>query len=50
MYEGDGVKEGSVISVVTQMKIELKVKASKAGTVSWVYKNNKQHEISEGVL
>jgi biotin carboxyl carrier protein len=47
---GDVVKEGDVICVVRQMKMELEVRAPRAGTVSWVLEAEEGEEVSEGVL
>jgi pyruvate carboxylase len=48
--EGDVVKEGDVICVVRQMKMELEVRASKAGRVTWVTDVEDGEEVAEGVL
>jgi len=50
VFEGDEVKQGSVIAVVRQMKMELEIKASKAGRIVWVYEGDEGDEVGEGVL
>lgn len=50
VYEGDEVKQGSVIAVVRQMKMELEIKADKAGTIVWVYEGDEGDEVGEGIL
>jgi pyruvate carboxylase len=47
---GDVVKEGDVICVVRQMKMELEVRASKAGRVSWVMEVEDGEDVIEGTL
>jgi pyruvate carboxylase len=48
--EGDIVKVDDVICVVRQMKMELEVRASKAGKVTWVTDVEDGEEVAEGVL
>ncbi|KAF2421140.1 hypothetical protein EJ08DRAFT_653555 [Tothia fuscella] len=48
--EGGIVKEGDVICVVRQMKMELEVRASKAGRITWVTDAEDGEEVGEGVL
>ncbi|KAK0650678.1 Pyruvate carboxylase, partial [Lasiodiplodia hormozganensis] len=48
--EGDIVKEGDVICVVQQMKMELEVRSARAGRVTWVFEGEEGDEISEGTL
>jgi pyruvate carboxylase len=48
--EGDMIQEGDVICVVRQMKMELEVRASKAGRVTWVTEIEDGEEVGEGVL
>lgn len=48
--EGDLVKEGDVICVVQQMKMELEVRSARAGRVAWVFEGEEGDEISEGTL
>jgi pyruvate carboxylase len=48
--EGDVVREDDVICVVRQMKMELEVRAPKAGRVTWVTDVEDGEEVGEGVL
>lgn len=48
--EGDLVKEGDVICVVQQMKMELEVRSHRSGRVSWVLEVEEGEEVGEGML
>lgn len=48
--EGDEVRKGDAVAVVRQMKMELEVRASRAGRVGWVYEGEEGDEVAEGVL
>jgi biotin carboxyl carrier protein len=48
--EGDVVKEGDVICVVQQMKMELEVRSHRSGRVSWVLEVEEGEEVGEGML
>jgi pyruvate carboxylase len=48
--EGDLVKEGDVICVVQQMKMELEVRTPKSGRVTWVTEAEDGEDVGEGVL
>ncbi|KAK5175518.1 uncharacterized protein LTR77_000657 [Saxophila tyrrhenica] len=48
--EGDVVKEGEVLCVVRQMKMELEVRAPWAGTVKWVNDVEDSETVNEGLL
>jgi pyruvate carboxylase len=48
--EGDSVKEGDVICVVQQMKMELEVRTPKSGRVTWVTEAEDGEDVGEGVL
>jgi biotin carboxyl carrier protein len=48
--EGDVVKEGDVICVVQQMKMELEVRTPKSGRVTWVTEAEDGEDVGEGVL
>jgi pyruvate carboxylase len=48
--EGDVVKEGDVICVVQQMKMELEVRTPRSGRVRWVTEAEDGEEVAEGVL
>lgn len=48
--EGDVVKQGDVVCVIRQMKMELEVRSPRAGTVTWVCEVEDEEEIGEGVL
>ncbi|KAL3422912.1 pyruvate carboxylase [Phlyctema vagabunda] len=47
---GQEVQREQVVAVVRQMKMELDVRASKSGTVKWVYEGEVDDEVGEGVL
>lgn len=48
--EGDSVKEGDVICVVQQMKMELEVRSARSGLVTWVCEAEDGDEVGEGTL
>jgi pyruvate carboxylase len=48
--EGDVVKEGDVICVVQQMKMELEVRSPRSGKVAWVIEAEDGEEVGEGTL
>lgn len=48
--EGDVVKEGDVVAVVQQMKMELEVRTSRSGRVNWVTEAEEGEEVAEGML
>lgn len=48
--EGDVVKEGDVICVVQQMKMELEVRSPRSGRVAWVLEVEEGEEVGEGML
>ncbi|KAG9380263.1 Acetyl-/propionyl-coenzyme A carboxylase alpha chain [Pyrenophora tritici-repentis] len=48
--EGDVVKEGDVICVVQQMKMELEVRSTRSGLVTWVTDAEDGSNINEGTL
>ncbi|XP_014558008.1 hypothetical protein COCVIDRAFT_36642 [Bipolaris victoriae FI3] len=48
--EGDVVKEGDVICVVQQMKMELEVRSHRRGRVSWVLEVEDGEDVGEGTL
>jgi acetyl/propionyl-CoA carboxylase alpha subunit len=48
--EGDTVREGDVVCVVQQMKMELEVRASRGGRVSWVLEVEEGDEVDVGWL
>ncbi|KAG9244722.1 hypothetical protein BJ878DRAFT_459748 [Calycina marina] len=48
--KGDEVKQGDVVAVVRQMKMELEIRANKAGKVVWVYEGNEGDDVGEGIL
>ncbi|EMD88741.1 hypothetical protein COCC4DRAFT_40190 [Bipolaris maydis ATCC 48331] len=48
--EGDVVKEGDVICVVQQMKMELEVRTHRRGRVSWVLEVEDGEDVGEGTL
>ncbi|KAF1850133.1 uncharacterized protein K460DRAFT_326699 [Cucurbitaria berberidis CBS 394.84] len=48
--EGDVVKEGDVICVVQQMKMELEVRSPKSGRVTWVTEAEDGEDVTEGTL
>ena len=47
---GDEVRKGQTVAVVRQMKMELEIRASRGGRVSWVYEGEEGDEVGEGVL
>lgn len=48
--EGDSVKEGDVICVVQQMKMELEVRSPRSGRVVWVTEAEDGEDVAEGML
>lgn len=48
--EGDYVKEGDVICVVQQMKMELEVRSPRSGRITWVLEAEDGDEVAEGTL
>lgn len=48
--EGDVVKEGEVICVVQQMKMELEVRSPRSGRVTWVTEAEDGEDVMEGML
>ncbi|KAJ4349404.1 uncharacterized protein N0V89_008019 [Didymosphaeria variabile] len=48
--EGDSVKEGAVLCVVQQMKMELEVRSARSGVVTWVCEAEEGEEVGEGTL
>ncbi|KAL5433452.1 hypothetical protein PMIN05_008315 [Paraphaeosphaeria minitans] len=48
--EGDAVKEGDVVCVVQQMKMELEVRSARSGVVMWVCEADEGDEVGEGTL
>ena len=48
--EGDVVKEGDVICVVQQMKMELEVRSPRSGRITWVTEAEDGEEVAEGML
>lgn len=48
--EGDVIKEGDVVCVVQQMKMELEVRAHRSGRVIWVMEIEDGEEVAEGML
>ncbi|KAF1934893.1 hypothetical protein EJ02DRAFT_428937 [Clathrospora elynae] len=48
--EGDTVKEGDVICVVQQMKMELEVRSPRSGKVTWVTEAEDGEDVAEGML
>ena len=48
--EGDDVKEGDVLCVVQQMKMELEVRSPRSGTCSWVVEAEEGEDVGEGWL
>lgn len=48
--EGDIVKEGDVICVVQQMKMELEVRTPRSGKITWVTDAEDGEEVGEGTL
>jgi pyruvate carboxylase len=48
--EGDEIAKGDIVAVVRQMKMELEIRAAKAGCVIWVYEGEEGDDVGEGVL
>jgi pyruvate carboxylase len=48
--EGDVVKEGDVLCVIQQMKMELEVRSPRSGRVSWVLEVEDGEDVGEGML
>jgi pyruvate carboxylase len=48
--QGDAVKEGDVICVVQQMKMELEVRSPRSGRVIWVTEAEDGEDVAEGTL
>jgi acetyl/propionyl-CoA carboxylase alpha subunit len=48
--EGDEINKGDVVAVVQQMKMELEIRAARAGRVVWVYEGEEGDDVGEGVL
>jgi acetyl/propionyl-CoA carboxylase alpha subunit len=48
--EGDLVKEGDVVCVVQQMKMELEVRSPRSGRVIWVTEAEDGEDVAEGML
>ncbi|KAF2825255.1 hypothetical protein CC86DRAFT_446652 [Ophiobolus disseminans] len=48
--EGDVVKEGDVVCVVQQMKMELEVRSPRSGRIMWVMEVEDGEDVAEGVL
>jgi biotin carboxyl carrier protein len=48
--EGDIVAKGDVVAVVRQMKMELEIRASRGGKVTWVFEGKEEEEVGEGIL
>jgi pyruvate carboxylase len=48
--EGDEVAEGELLCVVRQMKMELEVRAPKAGKIKWVCEAEEGEQVNEGLL
>lgn len=48
--EGDMVKEGDVICVVQQMKMELEVRSPRSGKIAWVMEAEDGEDVGEGTL
>jgi biotin carboxyl carrier protein len=48
--EGDHVAEGELLCVVRQMKMELEVRAPRAGAITWVCEAEEGEQVSEGLL
>lgn len=47
---GDTIQVGTVVCVVRQMKMELEVRASRAGIVTWVTEAEDGEDVAEGTL
>jgi biotin carboxyl carrier protein len=48
--EGDRIQKDEVVCVVRQMKMELEVRASRAGVVTWILEASEGDEVREGTL
>jgi pyruvate carboxylase len=48
--EGDEVAEGELLCVVRQMKMELEVRAPRAGQIKWVCEAEEGEQVNEGLL
>jgi biotin carboxyl carrier protein len=48
--EGDVLRVGDVVCVVQQMKMEIEIRAKRAGRVVWVMEVEDGEEVSEGIL
>lgn len=48
--EGDHVAEGELLCVVRQMKMELEVRAPRAGRIKWVCEAEEGEQVNEGLL
>jgi pyruvate carboxylase len=48
--DGDLVKEGDVICVVQQMKMELEVRSPRSGRIAWVTEAEDGEDVAEGML
>jgi pyruvate carboxylase len=48
--EGDVIAKGDVVAVVRQMKMELEIRASRGGKVTWVFDGEEGEEVGEGIL
>lgn len=48
--EGDRIRAGDVVCIVSQMKMELEVRSSKGGRVSWVMEVPDGEDVAEGDL
>jgi pyruvate carboxylase len=48
--EGDIVAKGDVVAVVRQMKMELEIRTSRGGKVTWVFEGEEGEEVGEGIL
>lgn len=50
VHEGDEVKKGDAVAVVSQMKMELEIRSGRGGKVVWVYEGEEGDDVAEGVL
>jgi acetyl/propionyl-CoA carboxylase alpha subunit len=48
--EGDFIRKGDVVAVVRQMKMELEIRASRGGRVTWTFEGDEGEEVAEGLL
>jgi acetyl/propionyl-CoA carboxylase alpha subunit len=48
--EGDVIKEGDVVCVIQQMKMELEVRAETSGRVAWVLEAEDGEDVADGTL